>query len=182
MKITDFKINEKFFASGGFAWLCTDIGTRTITAIFLDPEKDDNWFVGPPYSVDEQVFDEHMIKTCYKSLQTMITDRVTKNNYHPGFHSEDVFKMFDELEIDEEKYNFLGHDCKILNREKISPDYRILHPYSREYIDDVWYVNVFDVFNHTYETVNEDIFVGYRFSTEDDVEKIYLLQKEHNEN
>ena len=39
MKITDFKIGSKFFGPANFEWLCTDIGTRTITAIFLDPDK-----------------------------------------------------------------------------------------------------------------------------------------------
>lgn len=34
MKLSEFTIGKTFFASLGYEWLCTDKGTRTITAIF----------------------------------------------------------------------------------------------------------------------------------------------------
>lgn len=48
------------FKNGGGEWIVTDIGSRTLTAIKLEPEmKDDpSWLAGPPYAVAEFVFDE----------------------------------------------------------------------------------------------------------------------------
>jgi hypothetical protein len=68
MKHGDFKIGERF-TCGGKIWRCTDIGTRTIIAIHLDPElerMDRSWFRGPPYAVDETVFDENDFSACEK--------------------------------------------------------------------------------------------------------------------
>lgn len=39
-----------------------------IVAICLDDHKDDNsWYHGPPYPVDEKVFDEADQGSCYRS-------------------------------------------------------------------------------------------------------------------
>jgi hypothetical protein len=56
MTHADFHIGFEFFSESG-RWRCTDIGTRVIIAIKLqgDPQ---NW-IGPPYSVEETVFDEY---------------------------------------------------------------------------------------------------------------------------
>jgi hypothetical protein len=83
MKHCEFRIGGEFITPGkGFAsecrWRCTDIGTRSITAIRIDhldistmiggkskhrhltqPEAEaEGWFNGPPYAVGETVFDE----------------------------------------------------------------------------------------------------------------------------
>ena len=94
MKLNDFKIGQQFIASAGLPWLCTDKGTRTITAIMLEPHKDMSWFVGPPYVVDEVVFDEHDMLACHIDIENILLDRVkNKISCHPAFLSEDVFKM-----------------------------------------------------------------------------------------
>lgn len=49
------------FTCGGKSWKCTDKGQRTIIAIELDPDRDDSWYVGPPYAVAETIFDENDI-------------------------------------------------------------------------------------------------------------------------
>lgn len=58
----EFKIGQSFFTTTG-KWLCTDIGQRIITAIKLDRE-DESWFNGPPYAIEEVVFDENDMPAC----------------------------------------------------------------------------------------------------------------------
>lgn len=62
MKKDDFYIGLEFYTGSG-KWRCTDIGTRVITAIKLD-HTDESWFNGPPYAVDESVFDEYGFDGC----------------------------------------------------------------------------------------------------------------------
>ena len=72
------------FWCGGRRWRCTDVGTRVVVGVCLDPHEvvtvtrkagasatttraittDDSWFAGPPYAVLEEVFDEHSIDGC----------------------------------------------------------------------------------------------------------------------
>ena len=86
MKHTDFRIGIEFFAGSG-KWRCTDIGTRVIVAISLEPretverscDKNGLWqerrflsddprdLIGPPYSVAEEVFDEYDLVGCCRT-------------------------------------------------------------------------------------------------------------------
>jgi len=64
------------FWSGHHQWRCTDIGTRVIVAIRLDPvetsqqnltraeAEKEGWFNGPPYAIREMVFDEDDLQNC----------------------------------------------------------------------------------------------------------------------
>jgi hypothetical protein len=71
------------FTCGGKRWRCTDIGTRVIVAICLEPrDMVRSWYEngerieehylsddprdldGPPYGVVERVFDENDIQAC----------------------------------------------------------------------------------------------------------------------
>jgi hypothetical protein len=85
MKNSDFSIGLEFW-SGNKRWRCTDVGTRVIIAICLEPRdmvrleldpKDKTKRIetryvstdrrdlnGPPYGVLECVFDEYDIETC----------------------------------------------------------------------------------------------------------------------
>jgi hypothetical protein len=64
MKHSDFTIGQEFLC-GEKRWRCTDKGTRTVVAICLDEHPDDpSWFNGPPYAVEEIVFDEDDIEGC----------------------------------------------------------------------------------------------------------------------
>jgi hypothetical protein len=85
MKHSDFRIGLEFWC-GQRRWRCTDVGTRVITAISLEPHKvvelsaprdssgkrrartyvtnDSSWLTGPPYKVAEAVFDEYDIEGC----------------------------------------------------------------------------------------------------------------------
>ena len=83
MKHSDFQIGTEFFTGTG-RWRCTDVGSRVITAISLEPRQmvrmrggargdqadeifvsnDPLDFVGPPYMVAEHVFDEYDLDGC----------------------------------------------------------------------------------------------------------------------
>ncbi len=78
MKPSHFNIGDEFIMANGWRWRITDIGTRVVVAIRIQPlvlqSKRDGkirreeiseieaghygWFDGPPYAVAEQVFDE----------------------------------------------------------------------------------------------------------------------------
>lgn len=81
----DFVIGQEF-RCGGKRWRCTGIGTRVIVAICLEPHEvvsresgkrpddptrevryvtdDPSWHNGPPYAVEEYVFDEYDMPGC----------------------------------------------------------------------------------------------------------------------
>jgi len=64
MKHSDFAIGGKFVTTSG-TWRCTDIGTRTVIAIKVSDGEDASWFRGPPYAVEEMVFDENDWGGCW---------------------------------------------------------------------------------------------------------------------
>lgn len=87
---TDFFIGREFWTETGH-WRCTDVGTRTICAIHLEPltrstdqpdgtftksiRDDPSWFNGPPYAVAEYVFDENSFGALYISqADVMLAD------------------------------------------------------------------------------------------------------------
>ena len=83
MQHSDFQIGTEFFTAAG-RWRCTDVGTRVIVAISLEPREtvrlwtgaagervqetfisdDPRDLIGPPYSVAELVFDEYDLDGC----------------------------------------------------------------------------------------------------------------------
>jgi hypothetical protein len=83
MAHADFSIGCEF-TCGGKRWRCTDVGTRVIVAICLEPREmvrtwrgedgelrqerymseDPRDLNGPPYGVTEQVFDENDLGGC----------------------------------------------------------------------------------------------------------------------
>ena len=79
MELSDFKIGENFTCSGR-QYKCTDIGSRGGGAVPLNVEVSskahgsktlslveatrEGWFNGPPYAVQEVVFDEYDLEQC----------------------------------------------------------------------------------------------------------------------
>ncbi len=84
MKHSDFAIGTEFYTGSG-KWRCTDIGTRVIVCMKIDPieiihakidgveehitlsyaeANADGWFNGPPYAVGEEAFDEYDMDGC----------------------------------------------------------------------------------------------------------------------
>jgi len=88
MQKEEFDIGCEFYC-GGRRWRCTDIGTRVVIAICLEPHvvtrldmddsrpskrklskalsDDPDWLTGPPYKVAECVFDEYDLAACTRS-------------------------------------------------------------------------------------------------------------------
>ena len=68
MKHPEFKIGGEFFTEGG-RWRCTDLGTRTVIAIQISvaggKKAKESLLRGPPYAVDEVVFDEDDFPGCH---------------------------------------------------------------------------------------------------------------------
>jgi hypothetical protein len=82
---SDFRIGINFLC-GGKRWRCTDVGSRVVVALSLEPHEvvesvprterehpgqlkqymtdDPSWLVGPPYPVVECVFDEGDFAAC----------------------------------------------------------------------------------------------------------------------
>ena len=67
MEHHEFEIGTEF-ECGDCYWRCTDVGSRVILAIELDPKLDVSWFNGPPYAVAEAVFDEYDMPACSPRL------------------------------------------------------------------------------------------------------------------
>ena len=63
MTLDDFQISQEFYTNAG-KWRCTDIGTRVIIAIALN-QVDVKNYNGPPYSIQEIVFDEYDFDGCF---------------------------------------------------------------------------------------------------------------------
>lgn len=178
MQHKDFEIGQTFFASAGFKWLCTDKGTRSISAIMLDPYKDESWFVGPPYAMEEVVFDEHDMKSCYHGIDSLVNDRASDwaASVHPGFNDRDMGKMFNTKHLVlEQKYP----QKKIFKRDRVGLDGEIWHPYAAspikqeepqdttDFIPRKWMVLVFEIFSRAWSEIHEDEFVKLPYSTEE---------------
>lgn len=97
MKRREFRLGELFWCAGQ-RWRCTDIGTRVIVAISIEPHEvvtldpvagehctpierrhvthDPAWLTGPPYAISEAVFDEHSMVACSKERDAVLNDEV----------------------------------------------------------------------------------------------------------
>ena len=92
MELSDFVIGETFWTHHG-AFLCTDIGTRVVVAVKLGPREiaraesvdgelritkriddDPSWLNGPPYAVEEVVFDENELLGCFRTEAELLAD------------------------------------------------------------------------------------------------------------
>lgn len=182
MKIEEFKIGKTFYGAAGFLWLCTDKGTRTIAAIRMDPSKASVWFEGPPYNVNELVFDEIDMDGCYTSEIDMLNNTVdhSTKSLHPNYSAKDSLKMVKERVKDNREYYFIKKSMPInnaiLKRDRVNDQYQILHPYSMIKDGPSWYIKVFDIFNGTYEIIHEDVFVKFHIAQRSDFEKAIFIK------
>lgn len=91
-----FQIGLKFWC-GGRSWRCTDVGSRVIVAMSLEPHEvvemerdagsgqvrerrfvtnDPHWLSGPPFAIVEEVFDEYTMEGCSLSPEGGVDERV----------------------------------------------------------------------------------------------------------
>ena len=92
MELSDFAIGETFWTHVG-AFRCTDVGTRVVVAVKLGPREigraekvdgelritkriddDASWLNGPPYAVEEVVFDENELLGCFRTEAELLGD------------------------------------------------------------------------------------------------------------
>ena len=92
MELSDFAIGETFWTHAG-AFRCTDIGTRVVVAVKLGArviaraervegelqitkriDDDPSWLNGPPYAVEEAVFDENELLGCFRTEAELLAD------------------------------------------------------------------------------------------------------------
>ena len=92
MELSDFAIGETFWTHVG-AFRCTDVGTRVVVAVKLGPraigraekvdgelritkriDDDASWLNGPPYAVEEVVFDENELLGCFRTEAELLGD------------------------------------------------------------------------------------------------------------
>jgi hypothetical protein len=165
MKPTDFHIGLEFFGRAGFRWRCTDVGTRTILAIRLDPDDDPNWHQGPPYIAEEAVFDEVGLERCHlthdDALRAAIDEADTSG--HPGYPHEVVLEMLEASR--EDHYPHRG----VVRFDRRAPDGEVLHPYAGRKEGDVWIVRLYLPFREEYSEMPERDFIALPVATADDV-------------
>jgi hypothetical protein len=167
MKLDDFHVGLEFLGPSGALFRCSDIGTRTVTAVELDHD-DPAWYQGPPYIVPEVVIDEHDIAGCQRDLIDLLTDRLTKSNRssHPNFSGDDFFRMVEEASAGTAPYP----NQRMLRFDRVRSDGEILHPYSGKQSDDgEWLVQIFLLFPRTYIEMRELEFIALPVATEHDM-------------
>ncbi len=165
MKPTDFHIGLEFLGRAGFRWRCTDVGTRTILAIRLDPDDDPNWYQGPPYIAEETVFDEVELENCHLTHDALLRARIEshRTSGHPGFPYEVVGHMAETREAN--PYPHKG----VLRFDRRAVDGEILHPYAGRKEGDAWIVRLYLPFRKEYREMPERDFIALPIVTADDV-------------
>jgi hypothetical protein len=167
MKLSDFHIGLEFFAGAGFRWRCTDTGSRTVLAIRLTGRTPE-WLAGPPYIVDEVVFDEHAIKRCYLTQEDAIlaAKHAHELSGHPGYSSEAVGVML-EAEFGEETGEY--PNPKVFRFDRCRADGEILHPYAAKRDGQDWKVLVHLPFLDVLEEIPEGQFIAFPLASKEDV-------------
>ena len=137
MKLSDFVIGEDFLTAIG-PWRCTDIGSRTITAVrWPDPRQAPRehaqrelWLAGPPYVLPEVVFDEKEMALAYRSQEEAIA-RAMEDRDHPGFDGDDVERLFSRA-LDRSSTPFEEtYREPLLRFDRVKGD-EVFHPYDWE--------------------------------------------------
>lgn len=164
MKLTDFHIGLEFLGPAGFSWRCTDVGTRTITAIRLEHE-DPAWYRGPPYIATEEVFDELEIDGCSLTEDEAILASIEEadTSGHPGYPDEVVNKMMRAcLAV---RYPHRG----VLRFDRLAADGELLHPYAARRDSERWIVQLYLPFQRAFNEMPELDFIALPIATATDV-------------
>lgn len=167
MKLSDFHIGLKFFAGAGFRWRCTDIGSRTVLAIRLTGRTPE-WLAGPPYIVDEVVFDECGMERCYLTQEDAIlaAKYEHESSGHPGYSSEAVGIMI-EAEFGEETGDY--PNPRVLRFDRRRADGEIIHPYAARRDGQDWSILVHLPFLSVFEEIPEADFIAMPIASKEDI-------------
>ncbi|WP_125077084.1 hypothetical protein [Pseudoxanthomonas sp. SGT-18] len=168
MKHADFVIGTEFETCAGQRWRCTDVGQRSIVAIELRPELEDAWFCGPPYPVQEVVFDEHDIAAAFRSPEEAILDALTEvdRGLHPGYPHEVVNTMMEARFPDNSRRY---PQPQLFRIDRVDAAGEILHPYAAESTPSGWRILLYAPFTRTFSTLPEKDFVFLPAATPQDL-------------
>lgn len=153
----------------GQIWRCTDVGSRTILAIEIKPDQDENWYNGPPYAVEEQVFDEIEIRSCHRNIEEAAREAMETLDFHPGYSSEVVKKMMNHKNTT----FFLDHSERypherLLRFDRVDEQGEILHPYGAKQHGDEWRILVYLPYAKEFSNISESKFIRLKSATLED--------------
>lgn len=160
MRKSDFSIGLVFQDCTGRCYRCTDIGTRTITAIELTPDLSDAWFVGPPYSVPEIVFDELAIERVFVSVEDAIRASLASAEEESALLTPSEFV----LEMTQARLNCLEHEyprMRLLAVNRTDGTDEIFHPYAVKSSrpGSGWQIQVYLMRAKKFVAMDEDLFI-----------------------
>lgn len=161
MKPSEFHIGLEFVC-GPFWWRCTDVGTRTVTAIRL-VEEDPSWYDGPPYMVEEIVLDETKLEDAYLSVGDQLRASMEDQSGHPSYPGDAVFRMSRE-KINAERYP----RPRLLRFDRVRDDGEILHPYAARRTgsdNSSWIIQLYLPFKQEWAEIDEREFRALPLST-----------------
>lgn len=171
MKLEDFHIGQIFSMCTGQVWRCTDIGSRTITAIEIIPGMDESWFAGPPYAVPEVVFDEIAMRRAYRTVEEAVAESLEEadEGLHPGYPQAVMQRLMDSRVMGETR----SYPRKELLRiDRVDATGEILHPYGAEPAgDSEWQVLLYQPYTEQFTAMPESEFVRLRPAMKDDLRK-----------
>lgn len=170
MKLSDFDIGTEFQTSTWHRWRCTDVGRRTILAIELDPDLDEAWLAGPPYVVQEVVFDEFEMERAYRSTDEAISQslKALDDETHPSIPAEAIRLM---LRAELESVSLKYPRRRLFLIDRVDTTGETLHPYAAEEGDNGWIILVYMPFPQTFSTLPELDFIRLRAATLEDLKK-----------
>ena len=156
MVISDFRIGLTFFNCLG-DWLCTDVGTRTIAAIRTADQLPPAWYEGPPYAVEERLFNEQDMASCFVSLK----DAFKKDRGEYSIAHEHVMKMMDAtMAMWKLKRPYPKDRHAIFKINRLGPDGQLLHPFCAKRRKGYWAIQYFEPHTEQYGEMPENDFVG----------------------
>lgn len=163
MKIEDFSIGHDFTNATGVVWRCTDKGSRTILAIEINDDRDPAWFIGPPYVVEEVIFDERAMSGCFTSLVSALAERLEDRD-HPGFPGDAVKHMMETRRNNRASYP----NSRLLRYDRLNSKGEIAHPYAAGLVGDTWIIQVYYVYTEEFSVVPESDFIKWPVATAED--------------
>jgi len=169
MRHADFTIGTEFETNTGQRWRCTDIGQRSILAIELLPELDPAWFCGPPYPVEEVVFDEQDIASAFRCQGDATWHALAQldQDAHPGYSREAISRMM-RARLLEDAHHY-PHP-RLLRIDRVDATGEILHPYAAEPVHDGWRILTYAPFGEVFSALPEADFIRLRPATYNDYE------------
>lgn len=178
MKLKDVRIGTEFQTAEGRLWRVTDVGTRTLSAIVIEtPDRtlpdgitNASWLNGPPYIVEEVLFDEKDIDGAFLSIETAVQETKRDRSAHPGFPHEVMGRII-RGSMDGHRDRRMGRPVypfpRVLRFDRFDQDLMdVLHPYATALEPDGWVVKVYRLFDRTFHELPDRAFVALPLATE----------------